>query len=99
MSDLGLPELTRRGKIPARRSASRAGKQTRVSFQTAGEQARGILEIVHSDVWGPVLPPFSQEEVPDTILFDLHRRLLQENMGVPAEVEEPSLQQVQDQEG
>lgn len=29
------------------------GKQTRVSFGTAIHQTRGILDYVHSDVWGP----------------------------------------------
>lgn len=30
------------------------GKQAKVSFQEAGEQAKGL---VHSDVWGPAATP------------------------------------------
>ncbi|XP_070679414.1 uncharacterized mitochondrial protein AtMg00300-like [Malus domestica] len=34
------------------------GKQTRVKFGTAIHQTNGILDYVHSDVWGPTKTPY-----------------------------------------
>ena len=60
MSDKGLQELSRRGllggqKVGALRFCEHCifGKQHRVSFTSSLHRTAGILDYIHSDLWGP----------------------------------------------
>ena len=60
MSDRGLTELSRRGLIPALKKEKNDlcepciyVKQHRIKFASSTKRSEGILELVHSDVWGP----------------------------------------------
>ncbi len=60
MSDRGLTELGKRGLIMVLEKKGNDicepciyGKQHRVKFANSFKRSEGVLELVHSDVWGP----------------------------------------------
>uniref|UniRef100_UPI004040373B hypothetical protein n=1 Tax=Areca yellow leaf disease phytoplasma TaxID=927614 RepID=UPI004040373B len=60
LSDRGLTELSRRGNLPALKKDGNDlcepciyGKQHRVKFASGTKQSEDVLELIHSDVWGP----------------------------------------------
>src|ERR1044072_5004268 len=60
LSEKGMKELHKRDLLPAVKSCTIGlckyrilGKQCRVSFKTEKHTTEGILDYVHSDVWGP----------------------------------------------
>ena len=59
MSDQGHMELSKKGLIPALKKEGNDlcepciyGKQHRVKFASSSKRSEGVLELVHSDVWG-----------------------------------------------
>ena len=64
MSELGLAELSKRGLLDGR-SINKLdfcehcvfGKHKRVKFNTSSHTSKGIIDYVHSDLWGPSCKP------------------------------------------
>lgn len=65
------------------------GKQHRVSFDLSTEKSRGVLDLVHSDVWGPSPTPSR-----GGASYFLRRRLLEEGMDLPLAEQRPSVRQI-----
>uniref|UniRef100_A0A2N9EUJ4 CCHC-type domain-containing protein n=1 Tax=Fagus sylvatica TaxID=28930 RepID=A0A2N9EUJ4_FAGSY len=64
MSERGMRELHKRNLLTGIKSCKLdfckyciMGKQCRVRFKTATHKTKGILDYVHSDIWGPVRTP------------------------------------------
>uniref|UniRef100_A0A2N9HBW1 Integrase catalytic domain-containing protein n=1 Tax=Fagus sylvatica TaxID=28930 RepID=A0A2N9HBW1_FAGSY len=64
MSERGMRELHKRNLLTGIKSCKLdfckyciMGKQCRVRFKTATHKTNGILDYVHSDIWGPVRTP------------------------------------------
>uniref|UniRef100_A0A2N9FLA5 CCHC-type domain-containing protein n=1 Tax=Fagus sylvatica TaxID=28930 RepID=A0A2N9FLA5_FAGSY len=64
MSECGMRELHKRNLLIGIKSCKLdfckyciMGKQCRVRFKTATHKTKGILDYVHSDIWGPVRTP------------------------------------------
>lgn len=53
LGDKSLKALMKVGKMPMSHVKMSMRKQTRVRFQSSSEKSKGILDLVHSDVWGP----------------------------------------------
>ena len=60
LSDRGLTELSRRGNIPILKKDENDlcepcifGKQHKIKFAICTKPSEGVLDLVHSDVWGP----------------------------------------------
>ena len=59
MSDRRLTKLSRRGMIPILKEGNDLyepcifGKQHRVKFVNSTKHSEGVLDLVHSDIWGP----------------------------------------------
>ena len=84
MSDRGLMELSRRGMIPVLKKEGSDlcepcifGKQHRVKFANSTKHSRGVLDLVHSDVWGPA-PILARDGARYFFMFidDFFRRVL-----------------------
>ena len=64
MSELDLAELSKRGLLDGHNTSKLQfcehcvfGKHKRVSFNTSTHKSKGILDYVHSDLWGPSRKP------------------------------------------
>uniref|UniRef100_A0A2N9FN54 Integrase catalytic domain-containing protein n=1 Tax=Fagus sylvatica TaxID=28930 RepID=A0A2N9FN54_FAGSY len=64
MSERGMRELHKRNLLTGIKSCKLdfckyciVGKQCKVRFKTATHKTKGILDYVHSDIWGPVRTP------------------------------------------
>jgi hypothetical protein len=64
MSECGMKELHKRNLLTGIKSCKLdfckyciMGKQCRARFKTATHKTKGILDYVHSDIWGPVRTP------------------------------------------
>jgi hypothetical protein len=70
MSECGIRELHKRNLLAKIKSCKLdfckyciMGKQCRVRFKTAIQKTKGILDYVHSDIWGLVRTPLKFYEL------------------------------------